>query len=596
MKRFVLFSICSCIAALNLYAEEETTPLSFYQYLKEIKSFNPEKSATELSNRAYQLNLDRDSFRLVEDGILRLSTRLKNKEKAFVLLNNLSGLLYKVYADYDQSLYFNGLALKLLDTHPLGEQYFLEGVSFRYFILAELGEVAGAIRLAKRFEDSIPPIQFLPGKSYAYRQLSIFYYEIEEYDKSIDYAKAGLVENAQNGIDNSNGSFLESIACGFDIKGDYYDSAIYYRLAAIKFNLKKQNFVNLNTAYGNLAVSYSMEGNRKKAEEYFSAAREMFQQFPFKRSEVYFQTQEAEHYIRFDDLEKAKNILDTLAIFSFQTDENELLYYHAQLQYFARVGEFSSFQAFQKRYDSLSGRIRKSESEKIKQELLIRYETQKRMAENEHLSTELDDAKKKRLIAFLVSLLLIIGIVALIILRRKEGIIQKHEKTEMALTASMHENALNAELNEKMVLRKQLQSSVNNIMHEQALNMNLLRMVQEIKEETSESKIRQKSVEAHQMILRRMTEDLLDELERNFQLGFPKIYHHLKFELDEINQHELLYCMMICLEYESETIATLLQRSEKAIQSLRYRIRKKLAIDDSESLLKHLLNLSINII
>ena len=83
---------------------------------------------------------------------------------------------------------------------------------------------------------------------------------------------------------------------------------------------------------------------------------------------------------------------------------------------------------------------------------------------------------------------------------------------------------------------------------------------------------------------------VLQELEHKARDAYPELYRQLQSKLSQRNSIELLYCIMLILGYSSEEIARTLQRSEKAVKSLRYRIRKKLDLGEEEELLPYLQN------
>ncbi|MDO5968269.1 LuxR C-terminal-related transcriptional regulator [Flavivirga aquimarina] len=85
-------------------------------------------------------------------------------------------------------------------------------------------------------------------------------------------------------------------------------------------------------------------------------------------------------------------------------------------------------------------------------------------------------------------------------------------------------------------------------------------------------------------------EDEWLELQRHFNLVHSGFFDRLNKEYPSLAQSELRHCSLIKLHLSTKEIAKYLHVSPKSVQASRYRIKKKMQLDESEDLKSYLLN------
>ncbi|HCS18968.1 MAG TPA: hypothetical protein DIW47_00140 [Bacteroidetes bacterium] len=268
-------------------------------------------------------------------------------------------------------------------------------------------------------------------------------------------------------------------------------------------------------------------------------------------------------------------------------------YYKVKMQMAFKEGDFVQFRHFLELGDSLVESQIADESNLIKQEMMVRYETQKKEAANNQLQISLQKAKINWILSLGAASFLAIAFFTFLNIRRKEKTIEKQRRNSHELEAKISQMALEQEKRDKEQLKLALNSQITKGLQQQAANRELLEKVEVLRDTSENPSLRQKTNQIHQILKRRSSEDMLLEIEETAKHLYPEIWSYFHDELTEINHMEMLYCLMVALGYSSEEIATLLRRSDKAIKSLRYRIRKKLGIDDTVNLHQYIQQLIV---
>ncbi len=112
----------------------------------------------------------------------------------------------------------------------------------------------------------------------------------------------------------------------------------------------------------------------------------------------------------------------------------------------------------------------------------------------------------------------------------------------------------------------------------------LLAYIDELKASQASTEIRHKTIQISRILADQKTEDIAKKVENTAKILYPELVSEVQQRYPQLNQIEMQYCMMLALDYNLDEIISILGRSEKAIKSLRYRIRKKMALDEQQNL------------
>ncbi|MCC5923164.1 MAG: hypothetical protein JJT77_05215 [Crocinitomicaceae bacterium] len=82
-----------------------------------------------------------------------------------------------------------------------------------------------------------------------------------------------------------------------------------------------------------------------------------------------------------------------------------------------------------------------------------------------------------------------------------------------------------------------------------------------------------------------------NEIKKDFKKNSPKKYSALVDKIGNENSYEFLFALLTLLDFNTKEISTSLNKSEKAVRSIRYRLRKLLELDREADLIEVLKNI-----
>lgn len=196
--------------------------------------------------------------------------------------------------------------------------------------------------------------------------------------------------------------------------------------------------------------------------------------------------------------------------------------------------------------------------------------------------------KQRALILVIVSIASI-SIALLYRQRRRRDKTLNERTAELLKVKAESESFKNIELlNKNIELEQELRASIVLAMQNQNRNLELVEMVEDLKSASVDSNVGRRTSEIKRKLSDNMLEEILYDIEMQAIKVYPKLHSYLQEKLSSRNKIELLLCITLVMNYSTDDISRLLQRSEKAVRSLRYRIRKRLELDENQDLLKHL--------
>ncbi|TNE81791.1 MAG: hypothetical protein EP332_02265 [Bacteroidetes bacterium] len=133
-------------------------------------------------------------------------------------------------------------------------------------------------------------------------------------------------------------------------------------------------------------------------------------------------------------------------------------------------------------------------------------------------------------------------------------------------------------------LQEALNSERAKVVKHEVQKKELLAYIEELKASQASTEIRHKTIQISRILADQKTEDIAKKVEKTAKILYPELVAEVQERYPQLNQIEMQYCMMLALDYNLDEIISILGRSEKAIKSLRYRIRKKMELDEQKSL------------
>jgi DNA-binding CsgD family transcriptional regulator len=179
---------------------------------------------------------------------------------------------------------------------------------------------------------------------------------------------------------------------------------------------------------------------------------------------------------------------------------------------------------------------------------------------------------------YIVCITLILSIIIIIYFIRRNLIIvkQKKIKEEQIVTLSnqvTNQNKINLKIKESENFINEIKSELKNI--------------------TRMSESSDRKMKIHDLFIKIHHKSNTEKFEGSYEqlyLFSPSFFNNLKKEYPSLNKSELIVCFYINLNLKNSEISSLLDKSIRSIESTRYRIRKKLDLNNSNFNIKDTLS------
>lgn len=507
------------------------------------------------------------------------------KDKAWSYYN--IATIFEKQSEYDSALYYLNIA----------EEFFAQDEA-----LAELGAAAmlhGTINGFKgNYSDALPyfikardlfeSANDLVRKADAITELGRANAELENYQLCIDYLKeASSIYESQN--DPYYNSQVLNYIGFYLIELEQIDSAIVY----LQKSLTLSKEVNHHFITGNALKDLA---RLDMADELFNAAREKIEE-----SNTFYAINDEKHSIannfkllgelemklkRFQEAENA--YLTGLSIAKEIGAQGILESIHKELKsVYVKKGKYKSAVYHFDEYVAIKDSISSADQIKNMQNLLVKYETEKKEKELVIAKAEIDRrAANIKLLSMGLVTLFILGLSIIY------SIIQKRKKEKAELLKQNAEERQQRELIEKELEFKQ-KELVTKVLQLARKNEFLQKLESEVSalKSTVDNKINFSS----DKIARMIQHDAYDDQEwLQFSKEFSSLHEdfldRLKSNYGSFTTNEIRLISLMKMNLSSKDIANILRISAEGIKKARYRLRKKINLDSEVNLQSYILS------
>jgi pentatricopeptide repeat protein len=455
-------------------------------------------------------------------------------------------------------------ALKICETNNYDEYVYISITQSLGALYLQQEDYTQAIFYLEKTIETAKKVNYITGGLYAYNGLGVVYYGKKDYDKAMDYF--GKCLQIAEGINDTR---IKSSASSYI--GKIYlskkspDSTIKYSKLSIEC-LKK-----LNDSLGLADVSLVLAKAHTEKKEYDIA---------FQLTEEALTTAK-----KFNNLASTKTAYNTLAdIYKKKRQFEEAL------QYFEKAQELE---------DTLYN------TEKHKQILQIQnqYDNYKREQKLSEKEFEINDLKKERKIGFLSLSLLFLALFSTILFGylfiKQKQLKAKKDKALLELEQAMlKEEQMQTQLeliNTRQQLEnkdKELTSFTLNMIQKNELLNELKQQVEDLISKAEDKAVVQPLQRLKQNIL---SNDQSDKQWENFRIAFEQVhknfFHNLQQQYPDITPYDMKLSALLRLNFSSKEIASFLGISEDSVKKARYRLRKKLNMEQDENLVTFLMKI-----
>ena len=459
-----------------------------------------------------------------------------------------------------------------------------------------------AIKYGKRINDSR-----LVGL--AFNEIGLIYSageSFEEYDFAISYFRKFLsIQQELNDTGEIAGAF-SNIGLMYLYKNEQ-DSALYYAYRALELRLKINQKRSIPISLGNIGESLLMkEGMQDSALACFRKAIAYYKDMDnnYGMNEVY--SGLINYYLNEKDFKNLKYYLDKQCAISKRINSRQvskMVYFH-KYQYYKALGDFEKslkeFELYKEMFDTLrndkvSERVANLQAvydlnEKEKEIALYKEKeaTQKQIAEN----------REQRIIYLSIVSILIVMVFIIISLSLWRKRKQQKRIHEIKIIAHQRERELaKSELEKSQIKEQELHMQLEYKSKQLTTHaLNMMKKNQFLKElESDISEIRQEAGEEVKTKLRRINSLIKrnNKSEKDWSLFknyFEEVnkgfYERLNVKYSGLSSNDLKLCALIKLNMNIKESASVLNISPESVKTARYRLRKKLKLNQENDLHK----------
>lgn len=261
---------------------------------------------------------------------------------------------------------------------------------------------------------------------------------------------------------------------------------------------------------------------------------------------------------------------------------------------YAQLGKYDLALTHFKAHTALSDSLLSSEKSKQILELQTLYETAKTEAKSARTESENAQLKSNAEVASLRQNALLIGLAVILLLG---GIIWNRETSRRKKANELHDAEIKLGESEKQRLQDQLDYK-NRELAAQALHLAQKNdMLQQIQDDLKLAQDKDQSSEAIGGVMRKLNvekqlEHNWDQFLQTFTATNGSFFSVLTNRYGKLSKNEMRLAALLKMNLGSKEIAHILNISDEGVKKARYRLRKKLELESSESLESALLNIA----
>jgi tetratricopeptide (TPR) repeat protein/DNA-binding CsgD family transcriptional regulator len=441
-----------------------------------------------------------------------------------------------------------------------------------------------ALQLAEKLKDLLRQAMVLENLAIAY-QLS------GDLDKALhtyqDARKIFLqLDNQANA-----GKVLVNIGTIYTKKKDYKSALETHQNALASFE-KNNNQIGISVAYNNLGNVYLYQKEYAKAEDMYLNSLKIKEKLGDKKGISVSLVNLAEVYQAQKNYEQAEaKALESLKIAQLiQAKEQSRDAYIRLAEIAKEQGNFKNAYEWSQKANLVKDSLLNAQKTKQIAQMRELYETEKKEQENLLLKNQLDVERLTRNGIIMISILSLL-VLGLLVNRFR----LKQYQTRLALENEQIKSqklAAEAQLQQEQIEHKtrELTSNTLYILQKDEL-------LEDLKEEIEDVLTKVTLEEETRRKLRLVQKSVLQSLEKNqdwetFKTRFtevhPDFFKKLQGKYKDLTTNDLKLCAYLKLSFSTKEIAQLLNNSPRGVETSRYRLRKRLGLEDKVDLVKFL--------
>ncbi|MEI7727203.1 MAG: tetratricopeptide repeat protein [Bacteroidota bacterium] len=424
----------------------------------------------------------------------------------------------------------------------------------------------------------------LTNQARVYMSLGLVYEQLKKFDQALAaHHKALDIFTAEKNERMMADAGL-NLGLAYKSTGSFKDAEYYFKKSLDFYQLHQIAF-GMAVASSNLAQLYKAKGDLKKSLEWYGQSLTLIRKLrnTWAEASVYLDLAD----IHYQQAHWNEAISDLIAAENLNSPENDPVLQSQIFHLFSRVydtiHQYPLALDYFKRYTTLKDTLSSAEKTKVIEELNIRFETEKKVAENDLLKAEIQVRKLRQwmLTAFaLAAILTIIILAGIFIAKRKQLIIKKNKAEQDAVAAQDGLAKMTQELTSKAL------HMAGNAEKKAAVAEKLAALIPFINEEGLPF-LQSLADEFNNPV----DDHLWDEFVKYFEKMHPSFLAKLVSAFPDLTSNDRKICAMIRINLSTKEIALMLNRSVRTIESSKYQIKKKLNMGEDQNLTSFLIAL-----
>ncbi len=428
-----------------------------------------------------------------------------------------------------------------------------------------------------------------------YNGLGLVCISMKEYDKAIDYfSNAKIICRETGDLPNEAGINMNIAGCYAEL-GEY-SMAYQFYLDNLDAQLKLNDTAQIVLAHINLGIISRTMGNLNVSLQQLGKARTFLQNYPNQSLESTTLLELGTTHLVAGNGEKARKLLLESLQFSSGT-----LAKSNSMEALARLSELEekngnpklSLEYF-KRFTMIKDSVMNDETRRSVEEIQWKYDLQKKEYENELLSKKIEiKQRQNNNLRIIFGSFILVAILTGVLIWLAYKNLRNSFKLKASENARLQEKIdADERINqlEKLRLQTEIDSKNRELTSTSLQLITKNKLLADIGEMTgsfySSGQIDKPSYHGLQRLIR---ENLnLDKDWEQFKEVFEKVHENffviLKTNFPDLTEHEMRLCAYIRINLRNKEIARMLNVSPATVNTSRYRVRKKLDLDNKTSL------------
>jgi DNA-binding CsgD family transcriptional regulator/tetratricopeptide (TPR) repeat protein len=493
-----------------------------------------------------------------------------------------TGLFFSQKSRCDSALFFTDRALIYIaaDIYPQEYLMALRTKATCYIVKGEYDHAIGlryqTIRLCEKSQDTT-------GKYQELGELGIAFYMANNHkkaailiDSSLHFFKAAKNESLE--------AYFLSTKSVILFSNNHFDSAIVAAKTSLELRIKNGELDGQAESYNNLALAYMGKGDWEIAKVYLEQSMGIYQQIKNERQIPIILQNMATCYDRLNMSDSALAKIQESYLLAHQKGqlEEEKVALRMLTQFYKKKEDYKKSFEYYRLFNKLKDSIYSLEKEKTIEELSMKYETTQKEEQIKILQKDkqIQMQNKWMFAGFLIASILVGGVLMLLLMFRnrknKELFISKEKLRQTEL------NQIKIELDFN---KKELERFMLNFIEKTKL-ISALEGKLETFSETSELRnphLDKNISELTQMKI--LTEENWAQFKMHFEKAYPGLIQHIKETFENLSPAELRMFLLMKLNIDSKEIASILGISIESVKKTRYRLKKKIELNEDVDLL-----------